>query len=61
MPREITPATSLDTLRKEAKRWLKALRANLADLREVAVDSAPGVTLQGTRVFPAGVRVRYST
>jgi hypothetical protein len=27
MPREITPATSIDNLRKEAKRWLKALRA----------------------------------
>jgi hypothetical protein len=26
MPRPITPATSLDNLRKEAKRWLKALR-----------------------------------
>jgi hypothetical protein len=28
MPRQITPATSLDNLRKEAKRWLKALQAN---------------------------------
>src|SRR5215213_2391962 len=27
MPREITAATSLENLRKEAKRWLKALRA----------------------------------
>jgi len=26
MPRTITPATSLDNLKKEAKRWLKALR-----------------------------------
>jgi hypothetical protein len=33
MPREITPATSLDTLRKEAKRWLKALRAGDGDAR----------------------------
>ena len=33
MPRTITPATSLDTLRKEAKRWLKALRAGDADAR----------------------------
>lgn len=34
MPREITPATSLDNLRKEAKRWLKALRENDAAARE---------------------------
>jgi hypothetical protein len=33
----------------------------LPNLREVALDSLPGVTLEGTRVFPAGVRVRYST
>src|SRR5258708_36859147 len=26
MPRQITPATTLDNLRKEAKRWLRALR-----------------------------------
>ncbi|HUH06647.1 MAG TPA: hypothetical protein VML96_02465 [Egibacteraceae bacterium] len=31
MPRQTTPATTLDNLRKEAKRWLKALRANVAD------------------------------
>jgi hypothetical protein len=33
MPRPITPRTSLDNLRHEAKRWLKALRANDADAR----------------------------
>ena len=27
MPRSISPKTSLDSLKKEAKRWLKALRA----------------------------------
>ncbi|OYQ33616.1 hypothetical protein CHU95_14660 [Niveispirillum lacus] len=27
MPRTLTPATHLDTLRREAKRWLKAIRA----------------------------------
>src|SRR5262245_1633018 len=31
MPRKITSATSLDALKKEAKRWLKAIRANDAD------------------------------
>lgn len=33
MPREITPATSLENLRKEARRWLKALRLNDANAR----------------------------
>src|SRR5215470_5729696 len=28
MPRQLTPATTLDNLRKEAKRWLAALRKN---------------------------------
>src|SRR5262249_31220866 len=31
MPRKITPATTLDNLKKEAKRWLKALRENDAE------------------------------
>jgi hypothetical protein len=35
--------------------------AGLPRLREVHLDSLPGVTLEGTRVFPARVRVKYST
>jgi hypothetical protein len=35
--------------------------AALPHLREVHLDSLPGVTLDGTRVFPARVRVSYST
>lgn len=35
--------------------------ARLPDLREVALAGLPGVTLTGTRVFPASVRVRYTT
>ncbi|HEX2843606.1 MAG TPA: hypothetical protein VHP64_00015 [Candidatus Limnocylindria bacterium] len=35
--------------------------AALPNLRRVALDGLPGVTLEGTRVFPARVRVRYST
>ena len=35
--------------------------ARLPRLREVNLDSLPGVTFQGTRVFPAHVRVRYTT
>jgi hypothetical protein len=34
MPRSLTPGLSLDGLKKEAKRWLKALRANDADARD---------------------------
>src|SRR5438270_4051473 len=33
MPRALTPATRLETLRKEAKRWLKKLRAGDAKAR----------------------------
>lgn len=33
MPRKITSATSLDNIKKEAKRWLKALRADNPDAR----------------------------
>ncbi len=35
--------------------------AALPRLREVHLDSLPGVTLEGTRVFPAHVRVKYTT
>jgi len=41
MPRQITPASSLDTLRKEAKRWLKAIRANDADARARLARAVP--------------------
>jgi Leucine Rich Repeat (LRR) protein len=33
MPRPITPRTTLDNVRKEAKRWLKALRDGIAEAR----------------------------
>jgi hypothetical protein len=35
--------------------------ARLPRLREVDLNTLPGVTLAGTRVFPARVRVRYTT
>jgi hypothetical protein len=35
--------------------------AGLPRLRSVEVSGSPGVTLEGTKVFPAGVRVKYST
>src|ERR1700730_11020467 len=34
MPREFTSSTTLDNLKKEAKRWLKALRENDTEARE---------------------------
>jgi uncharacterized protein len=33
MSRQVTPQTTLENLKREAKRWLKALRANAADAR----------------------------
>ncbi len=35
--------------------------AGLPRLREVNFDSLPGITLEGTRVLPSRVRVKYST
>ena len=35
--------------------------AKLPRLRDVAFEGSPGVTFAGTKVFPANVRVRYST
>ena len=46
MSRQVTPQTTLDNLKREAKRWLKALRANVADARvrlERALQNAPDV------------------
>jgi hypothetical protein len=42
MPRKITPATTLATLRREAKRWLKALRAGGAEARARLAKAHPG-------------------
>jgi hypothetical protein len=44
MPRHVTPASSLETLKREAKDWLKALRDHDADARarfEQALPDAP--------------------
>jgi hypothetical protein len=35
--------------------------AGLPRLREVHLDTLPGVSLNGTKVFPGHVRVKYST
>ena len=46
MPRQVTPQTTLESLKKEAKRWLKALRANVAEARarfERALPNAPQI------------------
>ena len=62
MPREITSATSLDNLRKEAKRWLKALRAGDAGRArhgfERAYPGAPREPGAARRAARAGARVR---
>jgi len=46
MSRQVTPQTTLDNLKREAKRWLKALRSNAADARarlDRALQNAPDV------------------
>jgi len=42
MTRELTPRSTLDNLRKEAKRWLRALRANVREARERLERALPG-------------------
>jgi ankyrin repeat protein len=42
MRRELTAKSRLDTLRKDAKRWLKALRAGAPDARERLAAAWPG-------------------
>jgi len=46
MSPELPPGRTLDSLKKEAKRWLKALRENVDDARarlERAVSDAPAI------------------
>jgi hypothetical protein len=46
MPRQITPSTTLDTLRREAKRWLRALRDGALEARgrlERALPTPPAI------------------
>ena len=49
MPRQFSSSTTLENLKKEAKRWLKALRANVADararLRQALPDAPESPTL----------------
>src|SRR5260370_42415979 len=44
MQRKLTSATTLDNLRKESKRWLKALRENDAPARERLQRAYPKVS-----------------
>ena len=44
MPRNITSATTLDNLKREAKRWLQALRANDPDARDRFARVSPNFT-----------------
>jgi hypothetical protein len=60
MPRQITPASSLDTLRKEAKRWLKAIRANDADARARLARAVPAAPRR-RRCATCSTRSRAST
>jgi ankyrin repeat protein/Leucine-rich repeat (LRR) protein len=42
MPRRLTPRSTLDNLKKEAKRWLRAIRDNVADARVRLDRASPG-------------------
>src|SRR5258708_23395422 len=44
MQRKLTSATTLDNLRKEAKRWLKALREDNSEARERLQRAYPTVS-----------------
>ena len=46
MTRQLTAHSGLETLRKEAKRWLKALRAHDLEAHERLRRSHPGAPLQ---------------
>jgi len=48
MPRQISPRTTLDSLKSEAKRWLKALRAGDAGARARLVEATPDAPPQPT-------------
>jgi Leucine Rich repeat len=48
MPRQISPRTTLDSLKTEAKRWLKALRAGDAGARARLVEAIPDAPPQPT-------------
>jgi hypothetical protein len=44
MPRNITPQTTLENLRREAKRWLKAIREDVAEARARLERALPDAT-----------------
>ena len=48
MSRNITPASTLDSLKAEARRWLKALKAGAADARARLQRALPGSSMQPT-------------
>ena len=56
MPRRLTPRSTLEGLKREAKRWLKALRADDAEARARLDRALPGApttpTSQRCRTHP---------
>jgi hypothetical protein len=50
--------------RWRAERWNKSISTDCQGVTDAGLahlDSLPGVTLEGTRVFPAQVRAKYTT
>jgi len=62
MTRRITPQTSLDNLKKEAKRWLKELRANNPEARKRFERALPKATADpGLRDVQRALAIEYGS
>ncbi len=59
--KDVPRSRTLESLKKEARRWLTALRANDADARARFVQAVGrGLTSAVTAAFPRQVTVHYS-
>jgi hypothetical protein len=58
MPRQVPPDLTLDALKKEAKRWLKGIRANDAAARARFARALPDVSTSPTLQEVARARAR---
>ena len=61
MSRQITPRTTLENLKREAKRWLKALRANAGEARARLERALPNAPASPTLARSCSTRSPWST